>query len=147
MNQNAILTRPPVWFWLVGLLGLVWFAMGLFQFVLAMKATTEGLIAQGFTPEQVSANLGMPGWMRLCWGVGVIAGVAGCVLLLLRLKQAVWLLLVGLISGVIMFFGDWAIGFFSIFGAFMIGLSSAVAVIALLMWWFARWAERCKILK
>ena len=146
MAQVVTSIRPPAWFWLVGLLGLAWFAMGLFQFVLAMKATAESLAAQGFTPEQVTADLGMPIWMRACWVIGVLAGIAGSALLLLRRRQTVWLLLVALATGVLMFIGDWAIGFFQIFGVPMVGLSSAVAVVAAFMWWFAQWAERRNML-
>jgi hypothetical protein len=142
MSSAVETARPPIWFWILAILGIAWFAMGLFQLVMAMKATAESLAAQGFSPEQATAELGTPVWMHVCWGIGVIAGLAGCVMLLMRNKAAVWLLLVALIASVAMFLGDFALGYFTIFGASMLGLSSAVAILAALFWWFGRWSDR-----
>lgn len=71
----------PHWsFWLVGLLGLIWNLMASGNFY--MQVTETGLAS---FPEQMLAYIETrPNWATIGFGVSVVCGVLGCLLLLLR---------------------------------------------------------------
>jgi hypothetical protein len=79
--------RLPWYGWLVGIIGLLWNAMG----VLLWGGST-------FAPAQFLADLppahriyvdSLPLWSTFTWGLGVLAGLAGCIFLLMRSKWSV----------------------------------------------------------
>ncbi|HSN55286.1 MAG TPA: hypothetical protein VLT32_11470 [Candidatus Sulfomarinibacteraceae bacterium] len=80
--------KTPVHLWIVGVLALLWNAMGAFDY-LATQLELEFYMSQ-FTPEQLAYFYGFPAWAVAGWAFGVWGAFAGSLGLLLRKKWSVW---------------------------------------------------------
>ena len=87
MNQTTV--KTPVHLWIVGILSILWNAVGAFDYV-ATQTRLESYMSQ-FTPEQLEYFYSFPAWMDSAWAVGVWGSVLGSILLLMRKSWAVWL--------------------------------------------------------
>ena len=135
MNQNT--TKAPIHLWIIGILSLLWNAMGAFDYT-ATKLRLEFYMSQ-FTPEQLEYFYGFPAWMVVFWALAVWTSLFGSVGLLLRKAWAVWmfgLAIVGLVMTTIYNFvlsngaelmGDGAVVF-----------SAVIWIIAVLLLLYAR---------
>ena len=87
MNPNN--AKAPVHLWIVGVIALLWNAMGVFDY-LATKMRLEFYMSQ-FTPEQLEYFYSFPAWMIAAWAVAVWGDLLGSIALLMRKAWAVWL--------------------------------------------------------
>ena len=141
MSKNAT-TKPPVWFWIVSVLALLWNLMGVMNY-LGSTFMKEAMKAE-MTPEQVNLMESTPSWVTAAFAIAVWFGAAGCIGLLLRKKWAKSALGMSLI-GILVQTGY---GFFmtnatEVYGqteAFIIPLM--VIVIGIFLIFFARLSER-----
>lgn len=97
----ADVTRTPWHLWVVGVLALLFNAIGIVDFVMTMSQGAEYLAQAGMTPEQTDHYLKFPGWMNVVWAVGVFGAIIASVLLLLRRKLATTLFVVSLAAFVL----------------------------------------------
>lgn len=99
MNQ-AVDHSVPAWVKAVNAVFLLWNLFGLTVFVLAMTVFTseQALKDAGLSDKQVEVTLATPGWVNVAFGTAVIAGVLGCLCLLLQKKAALPLLIVSLVA-------------------------------------------------
>ncbi|KSB88068.1 hypothetical protein AS593_19365 [Caulobacter vibrioides] len=74
--------------WLVGVVAVLFNAIGVFDFVMSMAQGDAYMAAAGMTPEQIAHYRQMPGWMTLVWAIGVFGAFGASVLVLLRRKLA-----------------------------------------------------------
>lgn len=81
--------KAPVHLWIVGILSLLWNAMGVFDYI-ATKLRLDFYMSQ-FTQEQMDYFYGFPTWMVVCWAVAVWCSLLGSLALLLRKALAAWL--------------------------------------------------------
>ena len=86
MQDNV---KTPVHLWIVGIVSLLWNAMGAFDY-LATKLKLDFYMQQ-FTPEQLDYFYAFPAWMVVAWAFGVWGSFFGSLALLLRKSWAVWL--------------------------------------------------------
>jgi len=91
--------RTPWHLWVVGIIALLWDAMGAFNYL--MTQTRNEAYMASFTPEQLEFYYGFPSWVVGAWAIAVWGGLLGAVLLLLRRKLAFPVLLVSLIAMVL----------------------------------------------
>lgn len=125
--------RAPVWLIATSVGGIVWNIFGAFQFAGSVLATETSLIASGLTPEQAAVMTGYPAWMTLAFAVGVLGGLAGSVLLLLRRAIAMPVLTASLGAYVALWIGDAVHGVFAAMGTpQVVILTSVVAIAAVL---------------
>ena len=87
MNQTT--AKAPVHLWIVGVLALLWNAVGAFDY-LATKLRLDFYMSQ-FTAEQLDYFYGFPAWMVVGWAVGVWGALLGSLGLLMRKEWAVWM--------------------------------------------------------
>lgn len=80
--------KTPVHLWIVGVLALLWNAMGAFDY-LATHLRLEFYMSQ-FSEEQLAYFYGFPAWAVAGWAFGVWGAFAGSIGLLLRKKWSVW---------------------------------------------------------
>ena len=92
-------SKPPIWFWIVSALALIWNAMGVTQY-LQQAYKTDSFIA-ACTPEQLEMYENLPSWYTAVFALAVFGGAIGCLLLLLRKKLAHTVLLISLIAVII----------------------------------------------
>ena len=82
-------TKTPIHLWIVGILAVLWNAMGAFDYI-ATQYRLESYMSQ-FTPEQLEYFYAFPVWMDAAWAIAVWASVLGSLTLLMRKAFAVWL--------------------------------------------------------
>jgi hypothetical protein len=87
MNQTA--TKAPVHLWIVGVLAVLWNAIGCFDYY-ATQSKLESYMSQ-FTPEQLEYFYGFPMWVDAAWAIAVWGSLLASIGLLLRKTWAVWL--------------------------------------------------------
>ena len=72
--MSAINTQPTPWhLWAVGVVGLLWSAMGAMDYV--MTQTHNEAYMSAFTPEQLAFFYGIPIWAVATWAIAVWGGV------------------------------------------------------------------------
>ena len=89
-------TKPPVWFWIISVLALIWNGMGVKQY-LQQAYNTEAFKSM-VSAEELEMISQLPTWYTAVFAIAVFAGALGCILLLLRKKLAYFVLLLSLIS-------------------------------------------------
>ena len=88
INAGEARSKTPVHLWIVGVLALLWNAMGAFDY-LATQLELDFYMSQ-FTEQQLEYFYSFPKLMTACWAFAVWGAVAGSIGLLLRKKWAVW---------------------------------------------------------
>jgi ribose/xylose/arabinose/galactoside ABC-type transport system permease subunit len=99
--------RAPRQLWVVGIIALLWNAIGAFDYL--MTQTRNPSYMSAFPPEQLAWFYGLPAWVVAAWATAVWGGVLGSVLLLLRKRLAVPVFLVSLVAMVITTFQNWVL--------------------------------------
>ena len=138
MSEQSAAVRPDRVFWVVGVVSLVWYLIGLFFFYSSVAATPEQL-AGTMTPEQVDVVTATPAWVTAANAIAVFAGVIASILLLLRKKLAVPLFLISLVAAIVQ---DIYVVFMSdsldAFGMQLVIIQGLVLVIGLFMVRYSR---------
>ena len=124
-------TKPPIWFWIVSIVGLVWNGMGVNQY-LGKAYQTESWKAQ-YTAEDLAMMADLPAWITAAFAIAVFAGAIGCLALLLRKKWAHGLLVLSLLAVIVQ------MGYMIAQGMVKnMGMTIAIIVVALLLVWLSK---------
>ena len=93
-------TKPPVWFWIIAVVALIWNAMGIVAYLIQAYMTDEMIAA---LPEEQQAEflIEHPTWYTAAFALAVFSGALGCIALLLRKKWAFMLFLISFICATI----------------------------------------------
>lgn len=86
----------PRHLWVVGILALLWIAIGAFDYL--MTQTENAQYLSQFTPAQLEYVQSMPAWVVSAWAISIWSGVAAAVVLLMRRRLAEHLFLVSLLG-------------------------------------------------
>lgn len=142
ITQSLAAARPraPLWLMAAALGGLAWNAFGAVQFAASVTATEASLIASGLTPEQAAVMTGYPTWMTVAFGLGVLGGLLGSGLLLLRRGLAMPVLLTSLVAYGALWLGDLVHGVFAALGAPQVIILTLVVAIAAALFALSRHA-------
>jgi hypothetical protein len=138
--------KTPIWFWILAVIGLLWFAMGAWDYS-ATQLRFEWYLAS-FTEEQIAYFYSFPTWYVAVWALSVWGAFIGAVLLLLRMKLASLAFLISLITyiiGAIYSFGftEW----YAMMGMFGLVFSIIIFLSLLGFFWMARSASSSGILR
>lgn len=87
--MNEAKTAAPKHLRVVGILALLWNAIGAFDY-LATQLRLESYMSQ-FTPQQLEYFYGFPAWAVAAWAIAVWSSLVGSIGLLLRRSWAAWL--------------------------------------------------------
>ncbi len=130
MSENST-NKPPIWFWIVSVIGLVWNGMGVNAY-LQQAYNTESFRAM-YPPEQLELVANQPSWLTAAFAIAVFGGALGCVALLLRKKWAATLLSISLLAVIIqmgyLLFSDQATNMV---------MTIMIIVFAIFLVWFSR---------
>lgn len=136
---SKLTTKPPIWFWIVSVLALLWNAMGVMQY-LGQAYNTEAFRAN-YTAEQLDLITNTPAWVVAAFAIAVFGGVLGCLLLLFRKKLAYTLFLISLIGVVIqMIYNLFIAKSVAIYGPSAVVMTLMIIVIALSLLRFSKLA-------
>lgn len=97
MTNSSI--KPPVWFWIVGVVALIWNGMGVMAY-LARAFATDEMIAQMTPEQQAEFAVEYPAWVTAAFALAVFCGALGALALLLRKKWAYTLLIVSAVAAI-----------------------------------------------
>ena len=123
--------KPPVWFWIVSVIALLWNAMGVKQYLGQAYQTNSWRSA--LTDEQFEMISNFPVWLTAAFAIAVFAGLLGSLGLLLRKKWAYMLLVLSLIAVIAQ------MGYILIQGHFDgIGMTISIIVFAIFLVWFSK---------
>lgn len=145
-DDAAVTPQSTPWhLWLVGILGLLWNAMGAFDYL--MTETQNESYMSRFTPEQLEFFYGFPTWVVALWAIAVWGGVLGAILLLLRRRLAAPVLLVSFLAMI----GTSIHNFFLANGLEIMGgmgflFTALIFLFALILWLYARAMARGGVL-
>lgn len=88
-------TKPPVWFWIVAVVALLWNALGIMAYLMRAYLTDDAIAA---LPEEQQVYLqNQPAWYMGVFALAVFGGTLGSLLLLLRKALAYWVFVVSLV--------------------------------------------------
>lgn len=139
MNEHNA-HKPPVWFYIIGGVALLWNLMGMMAFamqaMLNEQALTQAVTDGAMTQELADVYRNIPGWLNIVYGAAVVCGVLGCIALILRSKFCLPLFVISLIAVIIQNGYNWATidvnKHFGVVGFVMPGL--IIAIGAALIW-------------
>lgn len=87
MSTMADMTIKTPWhLWLVGVIAVLFNAIGAFDYVMSMAQGASYMTSVGMTPAQIAHYQEMPIWMKADWAIGVWGAMLSSVLILLRNK-------------------------------------------------------------
>jgi hypothetical protein len=110
--------------WLIGLVGGLWSSIGVISFMLT-QMNVEAVMSR-FPPQQREYFESFPLWAVAFWAIGVVGGVIGCLLLLLKNRLAFPVLLASVIGAIVSNLG----GLFLLGGMEVMGGTSALGFTA-----------------
>ena len=127
--------RPPVWFWIVAVLGLLWELFGV-----AMYLMQVGVLPNSTEMSEAERSLmeSSPALVTALFAIGVFAGALGALGLVLRKRWARPLLILSLIA-VILQFGGWllATDAIALIGPSVFVMPAVIVAVAILLVWVA----------
>lgn len=126
--------KPPIWFWIVSGIALIWNGMGVESY-LQQAYNTEKYQAM-YTAEQLEIAANLPAWITAAYAIAVFAGALAALLLLFRKKLATKLWIVSLLAVILQ------MGYTLINGyASSVGMVVMIIVFAFIFVWFSRHSE------
>lgn len=142
MNQSVGVSWH---FWLIAIIGLLWNAMGILNFLWQLTMSPEALTALSEAQQALIAD--RPPWVTLGFAVAVFAGTFGCVMLLMKKKIALLYLtlsLLGVLISMIPVFGMMGSVQFTTFERLMY-LVATPLLAAVLVWYTRRLIAQGKL--
>ncbi|MEM0929187.1 MAG: hypothetical protein AAGI89_07840 [Pseudomonadota bacterium] len=137
--------KPSVYFWVVGVLGLLFNLSGFVQAVFFFSGS-EAILSQ-FTPEQLAYYEALPGWRSVVWILGVSTALIASVLMLLRRSASAPIMFFGLLMLLIGIFHDSALGWFDLVGPEGAVTYVVVASGVTFLWLYARRQNKTGVLR
>lgn len=98
-DTSTPLTKTPWHLWVVGVISLLWNAVGALDFTMTQLKNEAYLKA--LTPEQLAYVYGFPLWAVFVWGLGTWGGFLGSLVLLFRRSFAVKLFGASIVGAVL----------------------------------------------
>ncbi|NCO63841.1 MAG: hypothetical protein GW839_12935 [Flavobacteriales bacterium] len=132
--MTAHTNKPPIWFWIVSVIAILWNAMGVDQYIGQAYKTERWRSA--ITDEQFETISNMPSWLTAAFAIAVFSGVLGSLGLLLRKKWATSLLILSLLAVIVQ------MGYILTQGhTNNMGMTISIIVFALFLVWFSKKSE------
>ncbi len=96
--------KPNVLFWIIGILALLWNAVGAYNFLLTV--TMPETLLGDYNEAQRALVENLPTWYDILFAIAVISGTIACIFLLFKKRIATTIFFVSLIA-VIVQMGYW----------------------------------------
>ena len=129
--------KPNVLFWIIGILGLAWNAMGVKAY-LDQAYQTEAYLAN--TPKEmleIAANA--PSWSKAVFAVAVFVSVLACIALLLRKRISRFLFLIGLLAVIVQTIStSFTEGIFKAMDTFNLVMFVMIPIVAFFLYFYSK---------
>lgn len=100
--------KPPIWFWIISALALMWYVLGVYYYL--QQAYNTAFYRSMYTPEQLMVVDKMPAWATAAFAIAVFAGLFGVIGLILRKQWAKTLFLISVLGIVLQYIYNVFIG-------------------------------------
>lgn len=97
---TTTVSKPPVSFWIIAVLALIWNGLGVMAYI-ARAFMTDEMIAALPEEQQAEFLMEFPAWYTAAFAFAVFFGALGCLLLLFRKKLAYVLLIISFIGVIV----------------------------------------------
>jgi cadmium resistance protein CadD (predicted permease) len=94
--MNDTKNRPSSAFWIIAVLGLAWYMIGVRAYIDQAYMTAEELATRPEAEQLFYLNL--PAWVTAAYAISVFVGAFACIALLMRKKWALSLFVVSLLA-------------------------------------------------
>ena len=141
-------TKTPWHLWLVGVIAVLFNAIGAFDYVMSMAQGASYMASAGMTPAQIAHYQEMPVWMIAIWTTGVWGAVLGSVLILLRNRLAFPVFAVSLAAFLVNLLYTYVLtegG--EIMGGQMVIASVVITALLLFFMWYSRLMIKRRVLR
>lgn len=129
--------KPPVWFWVVSVLALLWNALGVNQYL--QQAYKVESFRANYTAEQLELMDNAPSWVTAVFAIAVFTALAASIGLLLRKKWAKPLFLLSLLAVIIQMINTFFISDMKdLMDTMATSMTLLILIVALLLYWFAK---------
>ena len=136
-HEHSSTTSPPFWFWVISIVGLLWYLMDTSAFFMRMSMTEEAI--KSMPENQQHLYRDFPLWVNVAFACEVFGGNLGCISLLLRKKWAMPLFVISLLGTLAQTTNIWFLtDAISAMGAPAIVMPLIAIVIASAMIYFAK---------
>ncbi len=136
MTNSTI--KPPVWFWVISVVALLWNLMGVNMY-LQQAYQTDSFKSMYNTPELLEMVNSTPAWAIAAFAIAVFAAALGCISLLLRKSWAKNLFLLSLIGIVVqMIYNLFISKAMEIYGPGAALMPILVIVVGLFLLWYSK---------
>ena len=95
-TESSCKTSPPVWFWVISVVALLWYLMDTLAFFMRLFMTDDAIKAMPENQQHLFQNI--PLWVNIVFACEVFGGTLGCIALLLRKNWAFPLFLISLLG-------------------------------------------------
>lgn len=98
--MTTSINKPPITFWVISVIALIWNGLGVMAYLGRAFATDEMIAA---LPEEQQAEflVEYPAWYTAAFAIAVFCGALGCLALLLRKKWAYILFVLSAIGAIV----------------------------------------------
>jgi len=138
------IAKTPVLFWVVSIIALLWNAMGCFQWFAEYNFFSNPDARVALPEEMRDMYDYTPAWTYIIFAIAVLTGLIGCILLLMKKKEAVPVFLISLVAVIILNIHNLLLsGLVQAFGLTVIIMPVIVILFAVFLYFFARhWRDR-----
>ncbi len=133
--------KPPIWFWVIAVIALLWNLMGVMAFIMQVTMSPEALAKM---PDAERALYeAFPLWALIAFAAAVFGGAIGGLLLVLRNKLAGPVFIVSLIGIVVqMAYNFFIANMMDVYGPGGAAMPVMVLVLGVFLVWFAGSAKQ-----
>lgn len=140
MNYSAS-GKPPVWYWVVAILALLWMLFGVFAWF--MDFMMSEAMMENMSEAQQQVYEARPQWLFVVYAVAIFSGLLGAVALLLRKSWATMMFTISLIAVVVQFgYTFTAMNALELLGASALVFPIVIFAIGVFLLWFSAHAGK-----
>ncbi len=99
MEVNSV-NKPPIWFWIISVLALMWNGVGVMAYLARVYATDE-MIATLTEEQRAEFLIEYPAWYTAAFAIAVFAGALGSLSLIIRKKWAYSLFILSALGAIV----------------------------------------------
>jgi len=92
--------KPPIWFWIVSVIALIWNGLGVMAY-LTRAFMTDEMIAELPAEAQAEFLVEYPAWYTAAFALAVFCGALGCLALIIKKKWAYPLLVISALGAIV----------------------------------------------
>ncbi|MDH7445568.1 hypothetical protein [Aquimarina sp. 2201CG14-23] len=131
--------KAPIWFWVIGIIALIWNIVGVLAYIGQAYMTEEVLNAMPEADQNFYNNL--PAWVTAVFAIAVFSGVLGCIALLIKKKFALPLFIISLLTVLAQQVYNFFIQDFINLTGERLYMPIVIVVMAIFLVWFSKFSK------